>query len=143
MSKFDALELDVDAPSRMTIVHPITKQPLRDANGNEAYIDLRSPDSEEARKYERKLTNERLALARKSRFSAITAEQLEAEQVGRLANLTVGWRLLALDGSPLDIEFSSSNARELYENRHMAWLRSQVEAHLDDTTNFMPRSSRS
>jgi hypothetical protein len=141
MSKFDALKLDVDAPSRMTIHHPVTRQPVKDTDGNEAYIDLLSPDSEASRKFERKVTNERLAAARKSRSGTITAEQLEAEQANRLANMTAGWLMISFDGSPLDLEFTTANAQALYESRQMTWLRHQVEAHLDDVTNFTKASS--
>ena len=134
MSKFDALELAVDQPSRMTIHHPVTGQPLKDSEGNDAYMDLLSLDSDKAKAYERKLNTSRLAQRVRQ---SITAEQLEAEHVARLACLCTGWRLLTLDGSPLEVPHSEQNASELFSNNRMAWLKEQVEAFLATRANFM------
>jgi hypothetical protein len=31
MNRFSGLELEVDAPFRLVLVHPVTRQPMRDA----------------------------------------------------------------------------------------------------------------
>lgn len=131
--KFAALGLAVDAPGRLTIVHPVTRQPLRTADGVEAYIDLYSADSEVARKHERAVQRRRLAMRGRGK---ITPEELEAEAVEALAALTAGWRLVGLDGRPLDVPFSADAAREMYAASSLAWLRDQVNEFAADRGNF-------
>jgi hypothetical protein len=138
MSKFDALELAVDQPSRMTIHHPITGIPLKDDQG-EAWIDLLSMDSDKAKTFERKLTQSRLSQRVRQQ---VQVEQLEAENHSRLANLCCGWRLLTLDGAPLDVPFSEANAAEMFANNRMTWLREQVEAFLATRANFTKSLSK-
>lgn len=140
MSKFDTLALEVDKPSRMTIQHPHTNLPLRDKEGNEAYIDLHSSDSGVARKAQRMITNGRLNMRNRNK---ITAERLETEGTELLADLTVGWRLVGLDGELLDVPFSRQNAVELYENTAMAWLREQVDQFTADRASFSAAPSTS
>jgi hypothetical protein len=140
MSKFDALELAVDQPSRMTIHHPITGVALKDKKGDDAWIDLLSADSEKGKAFERKLTQSRLSQRVRQQISA---EQLESEHASRLANLCAGWRLLTLDGSALDVAFNEANAVELFSNNKMTWLREQVEAFLATRANFTKSLSKS
>lgn len=138
MSKFSGLALAVDKPQRMALLHPVTRQPLRDADGNEAYIDLWSGDSEVARKQERAITTRRLAVRGRTK---ITAGEIEADAVDMLVALTAGWRLLDLDGRPIDVPYTSQNARELYQEPALAWLRAQVDEFCGDRANFSPASS--
>ncbi len=140
MSKFAGLALEVEKPSRMIIVHPVTRQPLRDADGAEAYIDLFSGDSEQARRHQRAVQRRRLAARGRGK---ITPEELEAEGVELLAAITAGWRLVALDGDTLDVEFSVTNARELYAEPAMQWLRDQVDEFASDRGNFSKASPKS
>lgn len=139
-SKFAALELAVEKHGRMIINHPITAQPLRPKDGGDepAYIDLFSADSPIAKKNNRNLMRNRLNMRGKGK---LTPEQLEAEAIDLLVSLTVGWKLLALDGSPLDVPFTQENARELYASEAMSWLREQVDAYTSDRGNFSQASS--
>lgn len=139
-SKFSGLELAVDQPARMTIVHPHTRQPLRDAEGYEAYIELHSMDSGAARKHRRAVTQRRLALRG---GGTATPEEIEAEGDELLAALTAGWKLVGLDGSPIDVPFSEQNARELYHEPSLAWLREQVDQFVVVRANFSKASSSS
>lgn len=136
--KFAALELSVDNPSRMTIVHPTTRQPLRDAEGKPAYIELYSADSEIRRKHDRAVARRRLAMRGRGK---ITPEELEAEAVELLAALTTGWHLLDLAGDVVDVAFTPENARELYAATKMTWLREQVDEYVGDRGNFSGASS--
>jgi hypothetical protein len=140
MSKFAALALEVDAPARMVIKHPISGLPIRDADGNEAWIDLYSSDSEAARKAQRTITNGRLAMRNRN---AIDAKRLETEGTEMLADLTAGWNLLSLDGQKIDVPFSRANAIELYSERSLAWVREQADAFVGDRANFGKASSTS
>lgn len=135
MSKFAGLGLKVDTPSRMTIVHPVTRQPLRIAGTDEAaYLDLLSVDSAAGQAHQRAAANRRLA----SRQRKMTIEELEAEGVDLLAALTRGWRLATLDGHPIDVPFTVADARELYSAPELAWLKQQANDFAADAGNFLP-----
>lgn len=140
MSKFSALELPVDAPIHLVLTHPVTKQPLRDLEGKEAYIDHYSGDSEIARKHSRAVQRRRLAMRNRGK---ITPEELEAESVELLAALTTGWYLVALDRTPIEVPFTPENARELYSNPAVAWIRELVDESASDRGNLSPASSSS
>lgn len=133
MSKFSGFDLEVDQPSRMVINHPETGQPLRDADGNEAWIDLLSADSAKAQAYERKVTQSRLS----QRLQQITAEQLFAENIARYANRFVAWQLIDLKGNRVDEPCTEKNAAEFIgSGGEKNWLREQVEAFYATRTNF-------
>lgn len=140
MSKFAALALAVDKPQRMVIVHPFTGQPLRAPDGTEAYIDLYSGDSEIARRHSRTVQQRRIDMRRGGK---VTVEEIEAETVELLAALTAGWMLVGLDGQPIEIPYSEQNARDLYAEPGLAWLREQVNAFAGDRANFSRASSNS
>ncbi len=133
MSKFSGLELGVDEPHRLVLVNPVTRQPMRDAKGNEAYIDHYSSDSEIARKHQRAIQRRRLAMRGRAK---ITPEELEAESSDILAALTAGWYLVDLKGNVIDMPFSQENARELYSNPAVGWLREQLDESTADRANF-------
>lgn len=138
--KFAGLEIEVDKPQRMTLVHPNTRQPLRTEDGEEAFIELYSADSEAARRHNRAIQRRRLAMRGRGR---ITPEELEAEGVELLAALTTGWRLVTLSGKTLEVPFSPENARELYAAPSLAWIREQVDEFAADRSNFQQSSSPS
>lgn len=137
MGKFDSIALPVDKPARMLIEHPITGLPLKGPNGEEGYIDLFAfPDSDAAKKQQRVVSDRRIARARGNRGRAPTAAEIEAENVEMLTVLTVGWRLVSLDGQVLDVPFTTENARELYAEGKMGWLREQVDEFTAKRSNF-------
>lgn len=136
-SKFGALALEVETPGRMIIVHPVSRQPLRDLEGREAFIELYSSDSEVARNHIRAVSRRRLALRGRGK---VTPEELEAEQVELLAVLTNSWYLLGLDGEVIGVDFTTENARELYSDPSVAWLREQVDEFAADRANFSKAS---
>lgn len=140
MSKFSALAMEVDKPSRMVIVHPVSRQPLRDKDGKEAHIDLFSADSEIARKQQRAVSRKRLAMRGRGK---LTPEELEAEGVELLAALTTAWHLLDFNGGKIDVPFSQENARELYAESALSWIREQVDEFVADRGNFSKALSSS
>jgi hypothetical protein len=133
MNKFSGLELEVEAPFRLVLLHPVTRQPLRDAEGKEAYIDHYSMDSEIARKHQRAVQRRRLAMRGRLK---ITPEELEAETVDLLVALTVGWYLVDLKGNPIDLKFTQQDARDLYSDHTIPWLREQLDESAADRANF-------
>lgn len=141
MTKFAGLGIAVDKPARVTLLHPVTGQPIRRTDtGEPAWIDILSADSKAARDHEREMQNRRL----RSRARRISAEEIEAEGVELLVALTKGWSLAALDGEPLDVPFSPDNARELYSTPELAFIRRQVNEAAADAGNFQaPTTSQS
>jgi hypothetical protein len=140
MNRVSGLELEVNAPFRLILVHPVTRQPMRDTEGNSAYIDHYSADSEIARKHQRAVQRRRLAMRGRMK---ITPEELEAEATEILAALTAGWYLVDLKGNVIDLPFTQENARELYANPAVGWLREQLDESTADRSNFSLGSSTS
>jgi hypothetical protein len=140
-SKFAGLELAVDQPQRLILLHPNTRQPLRNSEtGEEAYIDLYSSDSAIARKHNFNVARRRLNTGARGQRIKITPEELEAEGIDLLAVLTVDWSLVTFDGQPLPVPFNTENAREFYQS---AWVREQVDDFVTDRGNFPQPSSQS
>jgi hypothetical protein len=140
MSKFSGLGIGVETPSRMTILHPVSRQPLRDAeSGEEAWIDLLSMNSKVGRDHDRAVTDKQL----KMRNRRLSAEEFEADLTEKLAKLTRGWNLLTLDGTPIEVPFSLAVSRELYSEPEMSWLRDQVNDFTSDLGNFQMGASQS
>jgi hypothetical protein len=131
-----ALSLDVEKPQRMPLLHYQTRQPLRGPNGEEAYVDLYSSDSDIARRHNRETQRRRLNMRGRGK---LTPEELEAEATDLLVALTAGWSLVALDGSMLGLPFSAQNARVVYDK--VTWIREQVDEFAADRGNFTRASS--
>ena len=134
MSIFDGLKLAVDTPARLILTHPITGQPLRDAEGADAWIDVLAISSTVGRAHDRIITDRRM----KQGQARVTAEQLELDMTEKLAKLTRGWYLIALDGAPLNVPFNETTARECYGQPELLWLREQVFQFAADLGNFRP-----
>lgn len=139
-SKFSGLALAVDKPQRMTILHPVTRAPLKDAEGQEAWVEAFSGDSGPARDWRRALVQRRLATRNRRQPNA---EEIETDTVDLLVGVTQGWRLLDLEGNPIEIAYSKEAARELYADPALAWLREQVDEFVADRGNFSKASSTS
>jgi hypothetical protein len=131
------LSLEVEKPARMPLLHYQTLQPLRDATGKEAWIDLYSSDSEIKRRHDRETQRRRLNTNRVGRIR-VTPEELEAEGTDLLVSLTAGWFLLDLDGFPIELPFTPENARRIYDG--IVWIREQVDQFCADRANFTPAS---
>lgn len=136
-NKFAAMELPVDALHKMVIVHPVTRQPLRSSEGVEAYIEHYSSDSSVAQKHRRTVTRRRLDMRGRGKLSP---EELDAENTDLLAALSTGWYLVSLDGTPIDVQFNQENARELYTNPGVAYIREQLDESAGDRGNFASAS---
>jgi hypothetical protein len=138
MSKFAGLGVATDRAARMTILHPVTGQPIRRTdNGEVAWIDILSADSKAARDHEREMQNRRL----RSRARRITAEELEAEGIELLVALTQGWSLATLDGDPMEVPCTAENARELFSTPDLSFIRRQVNDFAADLGNFPARTT--
>jgi hypothetical protein len=138
MSKFAGLSLPVDTTAKMMILHPLTQQPLADKNGNEAFIELFSKDSQRARAFNRNATQRKLDMRGRATVSVVS---IENENFGLAAELTKGWMLVDLAGQVIDVDCTTVNARELYADPSMTWLYEQVDAFTGARGNFSKPSA--
>jgi hypothetical protein len=130
----DALAFDVTAAVQVPILHPKTRQPLRDAEGREAFISILSVDSPEVQKVQKATLNKRLK--QRGRMT-MTADELDAERAEVLIAATKDWFLVSMDGAALNAPYSEATARALYTDPRFAWIREQVSEALDDRATFL------
>lgn len=77
-----------------------------------------------------------------NRTGRLTLDDPETEyerDTDYLVACTLGWKNFDHEGKPF--EFSSENARKLYEDRERAWLRSQIQEALNAQENFIVSST--
>jgi hypothetical protein len=137
MSRFASLALDTETPRRMTIRHPATGEPLVDAAGVSAFLDLLSLTSAPAQKSRNRIQQRRID----SRARRVTVDEAEAEAMQVLAACTVGWHLVGLDGAPIDVPCSPDAAVELYTTPGLRFIADQATIFADNAGNFLPASS--
>lgn len=139
-SKFAGLELDVEKPQRMPLLHPTTRAPLRDKDGKDAWIDVYSNDSSIARRHNFNTARRRMNATGRNQRIRFSPEELEAEGIDLLAALTTDWHLVTLDGEPMGVKYTLDEARDLYKT---TWVREQVDDFVTDRANFPPPSLKS
>lgn len=127
---FEGLEIPVDLPAKVFLLHPVTKKPTG------GWIEVYSLESPAAQAFQREIIDRRL----RDKAKVATAETIENETSEMLARLTTGWALVTLDGRPLNIPFSLENALALYRNPRLAWIRAQVNDFISDLGNFLPET---
>ncbi len=135
-AKFSGLGLAVDTPTRMTILHPVSRAPLiiKGTDPEEAaWIDLLSVNSVVGRKQDRTVTDRLI----KMRGRRPSADEIDSDTTDKLALLTKGWQLATLEGEPIEIDCTLVNARELYGLPEAAWLREQVAEFVVDAGNLV------
>jgi len=135
MSKFAALALATERASRCLLKHPVTKRPLVDGEGRQAYVDVLSLDSAKVHAADLEIGRNRIEIGK------LSIEDLNEEVPARLAAATTGWFLVGLDGAVIDVPFTADNARDLYSEPALNWIREAVLAHARDRGNFVPASS--
>lgn len=140
MSKFAALAADVAATFRVELIDPISEDVLRDRDGNAAYIDVLSTDSEEGRAFNAETRQRVFRSARKSRTGTPDDIDPDGENQKLLARLTRGWHLVdPATRETIDVPCTAANALELYSEAGMGWLFTQVLAGAANAGNFMRR----
>jgi hypothetical protein len=130
----DALALDVSNAVPVILLHPKTRQPLRDENGKEAFISVVSLDSPEVQKVQKAALNKRLKM--RGRVT-LTADELEAERAETLVAATKEWHLVTPDGKAIAAPLSETAARTIYTDARFAWIKEQVSEALDDRATFL------
>jgi hypothetical protein len=140
-SKFAALAANVSDAFNMPIISPLTEGVLKDGDGKEAYISLLSADSEAGRKIDRAQSTQAVRKLRSGR-NLQEDEDLTEGQIEKVIACTTGWYLVDLDGAPIDLPFSKENAKELWNDPGLAWLRRQAWVFINTAGNFIKRSSK-
>lgn len=130
----DALAIDISNAVPVTILHPKTRQPLRDETGKESYISVVSLDSPEVQRVQKAALNKRLKM--RGRVT-MTADELEAERAETLIAATKAWHLVSQDGKALNVALDEATARVLYSDPRFAWIKEQVSEALDDRATFL------
>ena len=131
-SKFSGLSTS-DAPGRMTVINPVTNDPLVRADTNEeCWIEAYPAQSRRGSEIDRELTTKVL----RKRVQRMSAKDIDDNVIQKLGMLTTGWSLALLNGEPLGVECTPENAVELYTD--VRWLRDQVSAWVNDLGNFQP-----
>ena len=138
-SKFSGLALATESTARMPIINPMTAQPIRDADGNDAYIEIAYAQCAVGAAHDRAVIDKRMRImASGGRYSQ---EMVDADANEKLAKLTRGWRLIGLDGQAIPIDCSEANARELYREPTLGWVRDQVVLFSVNLGNFQAAAS--
>lgn len=137
MIDFSQISISVEKPARVLLVHPGTRAPLICADGEQAYIDVVSEDSDRAQAAQRETYDRRVKVGKPS---TSPAEDLEQTEISSIVASTTGWKLnfsLRKGGEPIDIPFTEENARQVYSSPGMAWIFAQVNAFRKDRANFV------
>ncbi len=116
-------------------VRDIMGRPAFNSDGSPVTIELRSDDDEVVKAQERLATNRRLKNLQRIRM---TAEEIEAEGLDKLAAATVAWHTFE-DSDGETIVCNRANARALYAAH--AFIREQVDTFIADRANFLPKSA--
>lgn len=140
MKSFDLDSLDTTAASSkgatLFLVHPTTREPLMtpatdDAPARPVSITLMGLESEKAEAFQREVQRKRLK--RGASKKPITPEQLEAEAINLLAEVTLAWDGIGKGGE--DLECTPANVKMIYKDRK--WVRDQVDEFVGDLSNFL------
>jgi hypothetical protein len=105
------------------------------ANGEPLWIKLRSRFSEAARQIQHRLQDERFAQMQAGLKVTTSSAQMEQDALDTLVACTVDWNLTNSAGEP--IPFNSSNARKLYAEPKLVFIRQQVDRFIGENANFI------
>ena len=121
----------------MELRHPVDGSVLMNGTAPVS-ITLTGEDSAAYRRVEREQNNRRLKDLSRGRKRDLTDEELEASAIERLAACTVAWHGIVLDGD--NLACTELNARRLYGESRLAWVREQVNEFVRDRRNFLLNS---
>lgn len=102
-------------------------------------ITVLGADSDAYRERQRQFQRARVERMNKSRRMNITPDEIEAEALELLVEVTTGWSGFRLNGA--DLPFNRDNVRMVY--KRFGWIREQVDQAVGDRGNFLPRSASS
>lgn len=112
--------------------HPATLEPLDMA------IWLRSKNCESVRAKARAFIKRIQTSADFRKTGIVDADLAEAQAINNLVACTVDWQGVAFNGEPLPC--TADNARRIYADPGLAWLRAQVAEFTEEQANFLPKA---
>lgn len=128
----------------MTVLHPVDRVPLKQADGSLITMRLLGRDSDEFIAGERRARKAiREAITKRQPYSPADEDRMAD---AALAAATVEWSGIPagwLEPSGTDetpAHFSTENAAKLYANPGVRWLRDQVDEFIGDRANFTKAS---
>lgn len=120
-------ENSVQDTAELTILHPVTFEPT------DMKITLYTADSDVWRKELMRLRRENAKY--ENRRDGVPPEKRDSDSVNILVAMTVGWTGINENGSPLP--FTKENARRVYANPKLRFIREQVDEFIGDRQNFI------
>lgn len=130
---FAGLALPIERTAKFMLVHPVSREPLKDEAGAQGWIELLSWESEKAQ--EHRLARDNLLRKQGRDF---TAEEEWNDMGQMLAKLTVAWHLVGLDGRAIAAPCTYDLAVGAYNATGLRWLRNATMAFLNTTRHFFP-----
>lgn len=116
------------------LMHPITGEPLLNADKSQMTITVHGPYSKLYKKIMHDQQNRRLMKAQRTGGKLnLTAEEIEAASLDLLVKCTTDWNV-TLEGDD-KTKYSHEAVRETY--LELPWVREQVETVLADTRAFL------
>jgi hypothetical protein len=141
MGKFGSLAAAPADVHRVEIIYPATDKPIRDKDGNLAWIEVLPSDGEAGRAFDKEERAAAFRRARRSRSGVDEVDQLE-QNIAKCAALTKAWYLVdPVSLEKIDVPCTAENAKELYSAPGMNWLFIQPWVAANDAANFMKRSA--
>lgn len=137
LNKFDTKRLS-NAGAVMQLRNPNDNSSLVDEKTNQPItITLLGRDSDQYTDAIRRISNDRLEESVNVGVRMkMSAQRLEEDGIATLAAATTGWSNIQIDDKPL--EFTLANVKKLYAE--YPWIREQVEAFVNNRSNFMGNS---
>lgn len=141
---FGALGINVDSGVKMPITFPGMIDPITDkVTGEQAYLLMQSEDSEDGKKFQRRMSRDAQRRMRKGGQKAFDDDDPIEFQVDKVTALTVGWNLIGPDGVALNVPFSKDTARKFFSRSDVGWLRREALLFASDAANFTKSLSTS
>lgn len=100
-------------------------------------ITVMGADCDAYRDRQRAFQRARVDRMNKARRMSVTPEEIEAEALELLVEVTTGWSGFQVGGAALP--FTRDNVRMVY--KRFGWIREQVDQAVGDRANFLPRSA--
>jgi hypothetical protein len=132
ISKLDTLSLAEEGVT-MPVVHPRTREPVKDSEGKHVTVTLLGKNSDTARATFRRISDR--ATERAMRGMKPSSEDRERDDAEFLTACTKAWGFSQMDGEAFPC--TPSNALRLWSDPRFRWLRDQAMSFVMDEGNFL------
>lgn len=115
--------------------HPRTDEPLMDEETGEAVgLHLVGRDSADYRRVSKSQQNRRLERMQRTGSVETSADEIEANEIEILVACTKSWKHIQIGEL---LECTPLNARRLYKETGLRWIRDQVDAFIGKRANLL------